>query len=290
MSAEWKEMRALVEVERAAGRACVVATLVRTEGSTYRKAGARAVFTLGGAHAGLLSGGCLEDDLALRAQSLFAGGGDDLVVYDLRSPDEIVFGLGLGCEGRMEISLSLLRSDEPSPFDNPPPFCWDVAVVGANADALPVVALFLSLGWNTRLLDRREGVLELFPSLGGLVKRVLVEETLAECAGGCDAILLMNHHFETDSACLATIAHCPHRSERLRYLGLLGPARRREKIFERVPEARALFPNILHAPAGLDLGGDSPDIIALSIAAEIQQVLAGRSAGALSQKQGNIHD
>lgn len=52
----------LFERERAAGPACVLAVVLRTQGSTYRKPGATMLIAAGGEYAGLLSGGCLEND------------------------------------------------------------------------------------------------------------------------------------------------------------------------------------------------------------------------------------
>src|SRR5581483_9483658 len=95
----------LFERERAAGRAVALGILVHTAGSTYRKAGAMWLITGGGEYGGLLSGGCLEGDLGERACAVIATGRAALVTYDLRNSDDLVWGLGLGCEGAMHILL-----------------------------------------------------------------------------------------------------------------------------------------------------------------------------------------
>jgi xanthine/CO dehydrogenase XdhC/CoxF family maturation factor len=88
----------------------VLATVVATAGSTYRKAGARMVLYADGTHRGLLTGGCLEGDLALHAQRVFDAGRAESVGYDLRGPDDVLFGVGAGCEGAMQVLLEPLRT------------------------------------------------------------------------------------------------------------------------------------------------------------------------------------
>jgi len=85
--------------------ACVLATVVATAGSTYRKAGARMMIMADGSHLGLLSGGCLESDLQLHAQEIMASGVARAIEYDMRGPDDILFGIGAGCEGAMRVLL-----------------------------------------------------------------------------------------------------------------------------------------------------------------------------------------
>jgi xanthine dehydrogenase accessory factor len=79
--------------------------LLHTEGSTYRKAGALMLIAADGEYAGLLSGGCLEGDLREHARRVLAEGGAALLRYDMRSPDDLLWGLGMGCEGEMQILL-----------------------------------------------------------------------------------------------------------------------------------------------------------------------------------------
>jgi xanthine/CO dehydrogenase XdhC/CoxF family maturation factor len=95
----------LFERERSAGRACVLGVLVHTSGSTYQKPGALILITQHGEYAGLLSGGCLEADLREHAAQVLTDGTARLVRYELRGPEELLWGLGLGCEGAMRILL-----------------------------------------------------------------------------------------------------------------------------------------------------------------------------------------
>ncbi len=90
---------------RSHGNALVLATVVATEGSTYRKSGAQMLITAGGELRGLLSGGCLEVDLTLHAREVLATGRARLVSYDMRGEEDLLFGIGSGCEGAMRVLL-----------------------------------------------------------------------------------------------------------------------------------------------------------------------------------------
>jgi len=87
-------------------RRLVLATVVATEGSTYRKPGAMMLLDEAGQFTGLVSGGCLETDLYHRAQSVLTNGVAEIATYDLREDDPI-WGLGLGCQGLVKILLQV---------------------------------------------------------------------------------------------------------------------------------------------------------------------------------------
>lgn len=89
----------------------VLATVIETIGSTYRKAGAQMLIAADGSAAGLLSGGCLEADLVERARKVLDTGQAAIAEYDTRSSDDIIWGIGLGCEGAMRILLQRLDRD-----------------------------------------------------------------------------------------------------------------------------------------------------------------------------------
>jgi xanthine/CO dehydrogenase XdhC/CoxF family maturation factor len=95
----------LTERAPAAGSPRVLATVVATAGSTYRKPGARMLIMADGSYLGLLSGGCLEADLKLHAQEVVEGGAIRAVEYDMRGPDDVLFGIGAGCEGAMRVLI-----------------------------------------------------------------------------------------------------------------------------------------------------------------------------------------
>ncbi len=99
-----------------------LATLVKAQGSTYRRPGARMLMTSEGQMVGSLSGGCLEGDVFEQAQSVMTSGKPIVVQYDTMSDDDIIWGLGLGCNGIVQI---LIERVEEENFFNPLAFVSD---------------------------------------------------------------------------------------------------------------------------------------------------------------------
>lgn len=83
----------------------VAATIVNTLGSSYRRPGARLLLERDGFVTGVLSGGCLEADLIERAKAVRASNRPELITYDTSSPADIVDGLGIGCNGKVQVLL-----------------------------------------------------------------------------------------------------------------------------------------------------------------------------------------
>ncbi len=108
-------MRGLLDAARAhrsAGRSLVLAAVLETEGSTYVKHGAFALFGESGLLAGALSGGCLEPEIERRARAVLESGRAARVLLDTTEPGDRVFGSGLGCRGRLDVLL--LTAPPPS--------------------------------------------------------------------------------------------------------------------------------------------------------------------------------
>jgi xanthine dehydrogenase accessory factor len=101
------------------GNSVVLATVVRVTGSSYGGVGARMVIRGDSSTVGLVSGGCLESDLAEHARRVYATGQAEVVTYDTRDDDDAPWGLGLGCNGVIEVLLEPL----------PPPRARDVATL-----------------------------------------------------------------------------------------------------------------------------------------------------------------
>jgi xanthine dehydrogenase accessory factor len=102
---------------RAEGKPLVLASVFETRGSTYSKSGARMLISSDGTFQGMLSGGCLEGDLAERAMSVLASNTPQSVTYDLGKNDQDLWGLGVGCDGLMRIFLQpLLPEQDYEPF------------------------------------------------------------------------------------------------------------------------------------------------------------------------------
>jgi xanthine dehydrogenase accessory factor len=97
----------LAELEflHARGEDALLGIVVATEGSTYQKPGALVLLDRGGLRHGVISGGCLEPELERRAQATFADGRAALVEFDTRTDEDLVFGSGTGCRGRVHLLL-----------------------------------------------------------------------------------------------------------------------------------------------------------------------------------------
>ena len=108
----------------------VLATVIHTEGSTYSKAGRHILIRANGEHEGLLSGGCLEGDLAEQARSVFATATPRIITYDMRDAADDLWGIGLGCNGMLQILLQRL-----SPDNNWQPFTAIAAAMSRGTDS-----------------------------------------------------------------------------------------------------------------------------------------------------------
>lgn len=107
-----KELEKIVaEAERArtSDKTIALATVVGIEGSAYRLPGARMLIADGKWIAGSISGGCLEDDVVLRAGEAIKKDAALVATYDTTSDDDIVFGVGLGCKGVTTILIEPIR-------------------------------------------------------------------------------------------------------------------------------------------------------------------------------------
>jgi len=167
-----------------------------------------------------------------------------------------------------------------------------LVICGAGPDAAPVARLACSMGWDVTVVDHRPASAlhaTRFPSA-----RVvhcadplrLAEATPLEphvCA------VVMSHHFERDLHYMHALL-----ASDVRYIGLLGPRSRADRMLaER--RARLVPPDAaedsrLHAPVGLDLGGDGPEAVALAIVAEVLAVTSGREGGKLREREAAIHE
>lgn len=94
-----------------------IATVVKTSGSTYRRPGARFLLGSDGRSIGMVSGGCLENAVRDHAEQVLATGDPTLVTYDGTSPDDIVWGMGLGCDGVVHALIERVDPQHSSYLD-----------------------------------------------------------------------------------------------------------------------------------------------------------------------------
>jgi xanthine dehydrogenase accessory factor len=331
------------DAQRKQGKPLVLATIVRTIGSTYRKPGAHMLIASDGSAAGLLSGGCAESDLIERAQRVLKSGRAELAEYDTRGSDDVIWGIGLGCEGAMQILLTRLdtandyqpyaaiadsvqqqkrtafalsvdnaatgqswhsqqsglpvalhehmqtviatraadtvqldgRSVFVAPVELPP----RLLILGAGADAMPVVEVAGLLGWQVTLADHRSAyaVAERFPRAQHVILKPAAELASQIELNGFDAAVVMSHHLPTDQLYLAMLA-----DSAIGYVGLLGPPARRTRLLAELGDRAARLSGRLAGPVGLDIGAKTPEAIALAIVAEIHAHLHHRGGGSFS--------
>jgi xanthine dehydrogenase accessory factor len=102
---EITDVLAAIESLSAKGERMALATIVAVRGSTYRRPGARLLVPEDGAPIGNISGGCLEGDVADMARVVMDEGRARLAGWDLTADDDAVWGLGLGCNGAIEVFI-----------------------------------------------------------------------------------------------------------------------------------------------------------------------------------------
>ena len=102
---EITDVLAAIESMSAQGQKMALATIVAVRGSTYRRPGARLLVPEEGAPIGNISGGCLEGDVADMARVVMDEGTARLAGWDLTADDDAVWGLGLGCNGAIEVFI-----------------------------------------------------------------------------------------------------------------------------------------------------------------------------------------
>ena len=110
-----KEIKAIIEgydhLDRQTAQAAL-ATVVRVEGSSYRRTGARMLVMSDGVWIGGISGGCLEGDALKRARLAIAKATPSKITYDTTTDDEHQIGVGLGCNGIIDVLFTPLDFDD----------------------------------------------------------------------------------------------------------------------------------------------------------------------------------
>ncbi|TQV72956.1 XdhC family protein [Aliikangiella marina] len=90
----------------------VLATVIQTQGSTYRKAGTLMLLDSALNYFGLISGGCLEGDIQEHTKAVLKEKSDKLIHYDMRGEEDLIWGMGLGCDGAIDLLLKYLPANE----------------------------------------------------------------------------------------------------------------------------------------------------------------------------------
>ena len=279
-------------------RPVALATVLSTEGSTYSKSGNHILISDSGRCHGLVSGGCLENDLAEWAARAIASEEPEWVDYDLRSDDD-VFGLGVGCEGAMRILVQPLLAatgyeplrgwleqiEEAAVVDASFPTGPDngeirfrlsgpheVLVLGAGQDAEPLVGFCQALGWRVTVVDHRSAYVARLEESQDCTVLCAPVDSLNKTLDldRFDAVIVMSHHLASDRQYLKCLAESS-----IGFVGLLGPPHRRDRLLGEIGESREGLEDRLRSPVGRRIGGRGPEAIALEIAAELQEYFSG---------------
>lgn len=372
-----KEVKDIIAAQRqafSAGKRTALATVVRVEGSSYRRPGARMLVTEDGMLTGAISGGCLEGDALRKALLAINEQRNKIVTYDTSDEDDARFGVQLGCNGIVHILfepidptdsrnpvalLALLQAQRQSmvvctlfsmnqqakqpgtqhlyggtpglsstaswfdghagedltsavehafavqtstfqqihvngaeltAFIEVIPPAISLYVFGAGNDAMPLVSIADTLGWEVHVADGRRTHVsaERFPKASSLILEKAADALKSINVDERTAAVLMTHNYNYDIEVLSQLTRtdCP-------YIGVLGP---KQKLNRMLDELSTLGkPVSVHAldrvysPVGLDLGAETAEEIALSITAEIKAVMSGKSAASLREKKHAIH-
>jgi xanthine dehydrogenase accessory factor len=294
----------LREWKRRPAENLALATLVHAEGSSYRRPGARMLICEDGTTLGSLSAGCLEAEVALRGREVLQTGAPALITFDTRKR--------FGCAGKIDIFIECVSKnflDEltanhemrrtciavttrdgttvgqagsfPPAADAAPqtgeadsfpyiPFVQEihppirVFVFGGGPDSAPLHSLANSLGWETfEVADANELPIEPDEWTAAIVK---------------------SHNYGRDFAALQKLLPLD-----LRYVGLIGPRKRRNELLGDLLDLGVTINAGFFAPAGLDLAAETPEEIALAIVSEIQRVFRGGSGESLRDRKISIH-
>ncbi|MGH2556479.1 MAG: XdhC family protein, partial [Actinomycetota bacterium] len=145
--------------------------------------------------------------------------------------------------------------------------------------------------WRVEVVDDRDSFLKphRFPEAARFVKTEPIDAAKAAGVDDRTFVVVMSHNFLRDKDYLRSFL-----GRGARYIGMLGPAARLERLLDYLkregfePDPGDL--EVVHGPAGLDLGGDGPEEVAWAIAAEVMAIWNGRPGGSLKDRSGPIHE
>lgn len=309
----------------------VLATIIQTDGSSYRKAGAMMLINDLGQYYGLLSGGCLESDIMRQARRCWDNQQNRIIEYDMREEEDLAWQLGIGCGGMVKILLQPVHQkndylqldkldhylqqrvkveyqqqvNESFPVNKVTPIVQPtqnsiaslqvtneqqvfvqqlrpaplLAVFGGGVDAKPVVAIAAELGWQVLLVDPRVGYAkaEYFSQAQQIIRQPLDELSSASWLRQLDLTLILTHNIKLDAQALKLV-----QNSSAKYIGLLGPVHRTDRVLDFAQLSREELTKPLANPVGLRLGGELPESIALSMLAEAHAAFENADALSIS--------
>ncbi|PIB23722.1 XshC-Cox1-family protein [Maribacter sp. 4U21] len=166
---------------------------------------------------------------------------------------------------------------------------YKLVLVGGEHDAVQLSQLALQMGWEVKVctVPEEEKTLTDFPGIDALWNTQPLEMPVAQIDEQT-AVVLMTHSYVKDLKYLFALKNTAPM-----YFGLLGPSKRREKLFgefiDLYPDEDYDFFDTIHGPAGLNIGAETPEEIAIAILSEILAVIRNQEPMMLKDKQKGIH-
>jgi xanthine dehydrogenase accessory factor len=267
----------LREWKKRPGEQFALATLACAEGSSYRRPGARMMICEDGTTVGSLSAGCLEEEVALRAREVLQTGEPALVDFDTRKR--------FGCAGKIDIFIERVLGEFFAQLADD----LDARRSHIAVTRFPGGEFVQEIDPQLRLLVFGDGAdnapLRAFGNLlGWEVLEIADPNFFSIEADEWTAAIVKSHNYGRDFIALEKLLPL-----NLRYVGLIGPRKRRDQLMNHLLDVGVTMNAGLHAPAGLDLSAETPEEIALAIIAEIQRVCANGSGESLRERKRAIH-
>lgn len=250
----WRKLQQL----HAGGVGSVLVTVAAVRGSTPADAGAKMLVTEGGAQWGTVGGGKIEARAICHALGLLAGEGGERCGMECWNLQRDV---GMTCGGEMTLLFEVMKADAG----------WRIFIFGAGHVSQAVVRVLASLDCRITVFDVRQEWLDRLPEAGNLLKRKVdaFEDGVTEVTAGGFVLSITKGH-ATDLPVLREILR---REDRLPFVGVIGSLAKRAVLVRELQEcgiSREAIDAVI-CPVGLDIGGNGPEEIAISIVAQLLQ-------------------
>ncbi|NCZ53176.1 MAG: xanthine dehydrogenase accessory protein XdhC [Verrucomicrobia bacterium] len=258
---------------RTSGQPFVVVTVVETEGSVPRHPGAKMVVLPDGSIRGTVGGGKFESLVIVEAQKRLLDGQNLLKKYSLREGESDSFGAI--CGGQVTL------------WFEPQKKAPGLLIVGAGHCAQSIAKLAAECGFHVTVVDDRKEWTEICPGVHRKITEQSAQEVIREVRWtGDDAIVLVSRSFMLDRDALEEAV----KVKEVGYLGMIGSRKKVLQVYDEL-KAKGVKKELLervYAPIGLDIGSDTPAEIAVSVLAEILQVLRKAKGGHLKKLKSDL--
>lgn len=239
--------------KKQADEAFVLATIIRTAGSSPRDAGAKMLVFPDGSISGTIGGGRFEKHVIADSLALLGGGGDHLLkTYGFSSQGKDA--IGMACGGEAEVFMEVSGK------------CDRLIIFGGGHIGQDLARLAAPLDFRITVVDDRR---EMLDRLDSSVEAILTDSgyqtNLPEIGSHCYVVIVTKGH-RYDLPVLVKVLPCD-----FAYIGMIGSKAKGAKVFQSLREAGIDDDLIkrIHTPIGLDIGAEGPYEIAISIAAEL---------------------